>query len=127
MLESLHYSIIPPLNPPSYLTPPPTLVVQLLWNRLMISSLMVTRSLIHYHHLPTFVLSIATCAMVMPSKHDALPLEPLLDLLRTKYVADPVEWMSPSDESILRDKMAPIDKTATGSYVLNGSHQLPLS
>jgi hypothetical protein len=93
MLESLHYSIIPPLNPPSYLTPPPTLVVQLLWNRLMISSLVVTRSLIHHHHLPTFVLSIATCAMVMPSKHDALPLEPLLDLLR---ILAPVHFLLPS-------------------------------
>lgn len=33
-------------------------------------------------------------------------------LLAAKYVADPVEWMLPSDESILRDKMAPIDRTA---------------
>ena len=49
--------------------------------------------------------------MVMPSKHDALQLEPLLDLA-AKYVVDPVEWMSPTDESILRDKMMPIDSTA---------------
>jgi hypothetical protein len=93
MLESLHYSIILPLHPPSYLTLPPTLVVQLLWNRLMIFSLVVTRSLIHHHHLPTFVLSITTCAMVMPSKHDALPLESLLDLLR---ILAPVHFLLPS-------------------------------
>jgi hypothetical protein len=33
-------------------------------------------------------------------------------LLAAKYVANPVEWMSPTDESILRDKMVPIDRTA---------------
>ena len=57
--------------------------------------------------------------MVMPSKHDALQLELLgsvadpriRELLPAKYIANPVEWMTPTDESILRGKMAPIDRT----------------
>jgi len=56
----------------------------------MISSLMVTRSMTHHHHLPTFVLSIAICAMVMPSKHDVLQLKPLSDLL---WIIAPVHFL----------------------------------
>ena len=72
--------------------------------------------------------------MVMPSKHDALPLVAPVGsvadprtraLLAAKYVVDPVEWMSPTDESILRDKMVPIDRTAL--YVEDTTTSSPIS
>jgi hypothetical protein len=80
---------------------------------LKIFSLVVTRSMT-YHHLGN--------GDAIKARHAATgaPVGSVADprtraLLAAKYVA--VELMLPTDESILRDKMVPIDRTALYYYV----------
>ncbi len=66
------------------------------------------QSTLSYHNSP--LLTVRIVQFQYPARFRQIPCTRAL--LAAKYVADPVEWMSPTDESILRDKMVPIDRTA---------------
>jgi hypothetical protein len=117
MLESLHYSIIPPLNPHTSSDLGRTAALEptddfLLRGHPIPDPSPPSANLRAVHrHLRNGDAIKARCAAT------GAPVGSVADprtraLLAVKYVADPVEWISPSDESILRDKMAPIDRTA---------------